>query len=127
MSKDKRKKGCPNTICEMHENKVKQKKENDYCPKCGAKLIYVCSKCFKEIQDIDTNHHICKKCEIEKEEKVAKRKEAVKKCSVPVIAVVTSLGTAAADSFKKEGKNHMKKLGSDFGKKVAKKVFKISK
>jgi predicted RNA-binding Zn-ribbon protein involved in translation (DUF1610 family) len=59
---DRRVKGCPNENCEMCRKKVKQKPSNDYCPKCGTRLIFVCKKCFKEIQNIDEKHYICDRC-----------------------------------------------------------------
>ena len=71
MENDKRKKGCPSEFCEMHRKKVMQKSEIDYCPKCGTRMKYVCSRCFKEIEDIDKKHRICYLCEAELEEKRA--------------------------------------------------------
>ena len=62
MPYDRRVKGCPNENCEMCKKKVKQKPCNDYCPKCGTRLVFVCKKCFKEIQDIDEKHYICDRC-----------------------------------------------------------------
>ncbi len=41
---DVRKKGCPNERCIQFFNKVKHSSDINYCPKCGTKLIYVCSK-----------------------------------------------------------------------------------
>jgi predicted amidophosphoribosyltransferase len=52
MSKDNRKKGCPNSDCQMNIKKIRQSTENDFCPKCATRLVFVCSKCFDEIEDI---------------------------------------------------------------------------
>ena len=76
MAADRRKKGCPNEECERHQNKVKLKATEEFCPKCGTPLIFVCAKCFREIEDIDPKHRICKLCEAKQEEK---RAEIVKK------------------------------------------------
>ncbi len=65
MATDKRKKGCPNEECEQHQKKIKLKATESYCSKCGTKLIYVCAKCFQEIEDIDPKHRICIRCEAE--------------------------------------------------------------
>ena len=58
--------------------KNKMKAEDEYCPKCGAELVFVCKKCFKEIQDIDEDHRICNHCIEEAQEKKEKRIEKVK-------------------------------------------------
>ncbi len=75
---DKRKKGCPNECCEIHVRKVKHKAEINYCPICGTELLYVCSKCFSEIENIDEKHRICALCKAEYEEKHRGRVEKLK-------------------------------------------------
>ena len=72
MAKDRRVKGCPNETCQMHKGKKKQSAENEFCPKCGSRLILVCEKCFAEIEDIDYSHRKCKRCEAEAVEKKEK-------------------------------------------------------
>ena len=64
MGSDKRKKGCPNESCERHQKRIMLNATEEYCPKCGTKLIYVCSKCFREIEDIDPNHKTCSLCDV---------------------------------------------------------------
>jgi len=93
---DRRKKGCPNEHCIQHINKVKNNAEIDYCPKCGSKLIFVCAKCFSEIEDIDLRHRICIRCKTEEEEKRAKAIEkgkdiAKKYVAMPVIGIVVGI------------------------------------
>ena len=75
MATDKRVKGCSNPECVNHIKRIKMKAENEYCPKCGAELVFVCKKCFKEIQDIDEDHSICTHCIEEAQEKKEKRIE----------------------------------------------------
>ena len=41
MAKDNRKKGCPNTDCKYNKDKVFQKADVNYCPKCGTPLVFV--------------------------------------------------------------------------------------
>ena len=60
--KDKRIKGCPNENCPEHLNKKKYKADDNFCKKCGMRLIYVCSICHKEIEDIE-GHLLCMNCE----------------------------------------------------------------
>ena len=60
--KDKRIKGYPNENCPEHLNKKKYKADDNFCKKCGMRLIYVCSICHKEIEDIE-GHLLCMNCE----------------------------------------------------------------
>ena len=124
MSKDKRKKGCKNVECQMSIKKVKQTAENDFCPKCGTKLIFVCAKCFDEIEDRDIKHRICKKCEIEAEEKVAKRKQQAKKIAGKGVAVVSGTIMVGVKAFTSEGGKQVRKHVAEAGKKAAQVVFK---
>lgn len=104
---DRRKKGCPNEHCVQHINKVKHEFEIDYCPKCGTKLIYVCAKCFCEIEDIDSKHRICLRCKTEADEKRAqaidKGKDIAKKyVFIPIAAVGTAIITNVAKDAQKD-------------------------
>ena len=74
MSKDKRIKGCYNLTCKNYRKEVKFKAADNYCPNCGAELVYVCSGCFEKIEDQGPAVKLCKECEAKKEAK----KEAVK-------------------------------------------------
>ena len=49
--KDKRIKGCPDPGCERHVEHYKYKAGDQFCTLCGARLVYVCAKCFEEIED----------------------------------------------------------------------------
>ena len=98
---DTRKKGCPNEGCKQHEKKIKMKADYGFCPICGSELVYVCTKCFDEIEDLGPKHKICKHCEIEAKDKrdqvVEKVKGGAKKASGAVVAaggaVVVGIGT----------------------------------
>lgn len=104
---DRRKKGCPNEQCVQHINKVKHESEIDYCPKCGTKLIFVCAKCFCQIEDIDPKHRICLRCKTEAEEKRAhnidKGKDIAKKyVAAPLLTVGAGIvAVVQKDAIKK--------------------------
>lgn len=106
---DRRKKGCPNEGCILHTKKVKQNAENDFCSKCGTKLIFVCanSKCFDEIEDLGPKHRICSRCEIEIQEKKQKVVDGVKnvagKAGKAVVAVATPVVVGIAGKVVKDG------------------------
>lgn len=111
MATDKRKKGCPNESCERHNDKIKLKATEEFCPKCGTKLIFVCSKCFKEIEDGDPNHRICRLCDAKRQEKkkviAVKAKEAGKAAA----GVVTPVVVGVAGKVIKNGQNGAIKHG----------------
>lgn len=127
MSKDRRIKGCPNESCVMHSNKKKYEADNDYCPKCGTKLIYVCSKCFTEIEDIDENHRKCKRCEAEADVKKEKAKELGKNVAGKVVAAGATVGTAVVAAMQKEGVKQAKAVGTKAVKKAVEVVPKVIK
>ena len=60
---DLRKKACPNECCKTHRKKKFNSKVN-YCPECGAKLIYVCKAhgCFKPLDEAEPEHSYCNEC-----------------------------------------------------------------
>lgn len=128
MQKDKRKKGCPNEACELHKKQVKQGVEVDYCPKCGTKTIFVCEKCFCEIQDIDEKHIICDRCEAERKQKLEETKEKGKEIAAKggkvIIGFVGSIIVGVGNGIKKEGVKQAVKKGGDIAIKVINKVAK---
>lgn len=111
--KDKRVKGCPNESCEMHKEEFKYANDDNYCVKCGTKLIYVCAKCFGEIEDNDEKRKICYRCEAEAKERSNKVKDTVVEIVggavdlVPggknIDAGVKIVGDIAKGIFKKKG------------------------
>ena len=38
-----------------------------FCTLCGSKLVYVCAKCFEEIEDSEDQRRYCYNCKPEKE------------------------------------------------------------
>ena len=72
MSKDKRVKGCYNLTCKNYRKEVKFKPTDNYCPNCGAELVYVCSGCFEKIEDMGPEVKLCKECEAKKAAKKEK-------------------------------------------------------
>lgn len=112
--KDKRAKGCPTENCVMHTEKVKQSTDNVFCPKCGAKLVYVCKKCFRQIEDIDPKHQICKLCEAKAEEKHRERKEKAKAVGARAAVIGAGIGAGIVN-----------KVGKDFEKEVINKGAKV--
>ena len=63
MMKDKRKKGCPNQDCKRNKKKKRFAADNESCPDCGEKLVFVCKRCFGPIEDEDIKHRKCASCE----------------------------------------------------------------
>ena len=128
MVSDKRKKGCPNESCEIHKKKVMLKSEIDYCSKCGSKLIYVCSKCSKEIEDIDKKHQICCFCEAYLEEKRSHRIEKVKvgagKAGKVVVSVVSPIVLGVVGKVIKDGQKEAINAGVKTVESVAKAMLK---
>lgn len=112
--KDKRAKGCPTENCVMHTEKVKQSADNDFCPKCGAKLVYVCKKCFRQIEDVDPKHQICELCEAKAEEKHREWKDKAKGIAAKGIIPVAAIGAGIVN-----------KVGKDFEKEVINKGAKV--
>lgn len=98
----------------MHTEKVKQSADNDFCPKCGATLVYVCKKCFRQIEDVDPKHQICKLCEAKAEEKHRERKEKAKSVAAKVTVIGAGIGAGIAN-----------KVGKDFEKEVINKCAKV--
>ena len=67
--KDKRIKGCPEPGCIRHIEHYKYKPDDMFCTLCGSQLVYVCAKCFKEIEDTEDQRRYC-----EERRKTKKRK-----------------------------------------------------
>lgn len=125
---DNRKKGCPNEACIMNSKKKRQKSDIDYCPKCGTKLVYVCVKCFREIEDIDRRHRICSLCEAKDAEKRQKVLDNVKngagKAGKVIVGVGTPIVAGVAGKVVKDGQKAGIKAGVKAVENVAKAVLK---
>ena len=125
MATDRRKKGCPNEACERHQKKIMLKATEEYCPKCGSKLIYVCAKCFREIVDIDPKHKICSLCEAEGLEKRDAALDKAKKVGKGAAGLVVPVVIKAGGKIVKDLQNDaVKKIVKGVGA-AAKKVIKI--
>ena len=125
MATDRRVKGCSNPECENHIKKVKLKATDEFCPKCGEPLVFVCKKCFSEIQDLGAEHTKCTHCmeeaQAKKEQTIDKAKDMAKKAGVAVVGV----GGAVAAKVMQDEKKELVKVGVKYAKQglaVAKKV-----
>ena len=93
---DLRKKACPNECCKTHRKKKFNSKVN-YCPECGAKLIYVCKAhgCFKPLDEAKPEHSYCNECRTKREDRKENAIDMAKKgaqfagvVAVPAIKVL---------------------------------------
>jgi len=96
MAKDNRKKGCPNTTCQYNKEKKLQKADVNYCPKCGTTLVFVCEKCFNEIEDHGPEHKICAHCEAVADQKIDSIKDTLTDVAHAGGAAALALGAAIA-------------------------------
>lgn len=94
MAKDSRKKGCPNIDCTYNKKRVFQKADVNYCPKCGTTLVFVCAKCYCEIEDSGPAHKICAHCEAKADQNMDKLKDGLKTAGQAVGSVAVAVGGA---------------------------------
>lgn len=118
---DRRIKGCPNEACECHMKK-KYKADDQYCTKCGEPLIFVCAKCFCEIEDLGHKHIICKACEAKNQERKEHIKNIVKTKGAKAIGVATPIAVGIGNTLLKDGQKSAVNKGSKVIKEVAQKV-----
>ena len=64
--KDKRIKACPNPDCSKNKKHAKFKAEDTYCTECASRLVFVCAKCGRALEDRGPEHRICPVCEAKK-------------------------------------------------------------
>ena len=121
---DKRSKGCPNISCEENKKKVKHKADDAFCPKCGTRLIYVCAKCFKEIEDIDEKHRICRGCEADTLEKKEKVKDGAVKAGKAAASLAGTVVFGVAAAVKNDGTKAAIKAGTKVVETAAKTILK---
>lgn len=122
MKKDTRIKGCPNEQCEMHIERKKQDSANDYCPKCGAKLTYVCAKCFREIEDTPEKYKICLSCYKKAKEKKQRKINQAKHVAGKAKKIVAPAAIVVLDKAAKKG--GAIGIGAQVAEEVAKAVLK---
>ncbi|MGO1592127.1 MAG: IBR domain-containing protein [Ancrocorticia sp.] len=87
--KDKRIKRCPNPECEASIEKSDYGADDVYCTKCTDKLLFVCTKCGKPIEDIDPSHKICFPCQAKKDDLKDKSKDGAKKVVGGLVGIAT--------------------------------------
>ena len=124
-AQDKRIKLCSNEACEMHQNKVRQKADLYYCPKCGRPLRFVCRECFREIEDLGPDHAVCALCYANHEQQRNNRIEAVKKIGGTAVAAAMSIGTAIAAKAFPQIEDKVIKKGTKVVVDIAKRVLKL--
>lgn len=121
---DKRVKGCPNENCSLHKEKLKQKPDMNYCPMCGEKLVFVCAKCFCEIENIDYDHRICALCEVKRSQKkgavAGAAKDGAKAVGKLALGVAVGVGGKAIPQLQKGMVSKYGKIAVDVGKKILK-------
>ena len=108
----------------MHLKEVKQDAENEFCPKCASKLVFVCTKCFSEIEDKGTKHRICEICKAKQQEKREKAKEQAKGVAKIAVVPVGAVAKVAVDAFVGESKQVVVKKAAKMGKDAAKVLIK---
>lgn len=125
---DTRKKGCPNKNCEQNQKKIKMKANYNHCPICGTELVFVCAKCFDEIQDEGPAHRICKHCEIKakdgRDKVVEKVKVGAKKAGGAVAAAGGAVVVGVGAKVLKDAQNGAIKAGVKAVEKAAKAIIK---
>lgn len=90
----KARKGCLNDDCIAKEKKMRFKAENDYCPRCGQTLFYVCRRCRMQLADGASEY--CIRCK-------NKRRDTI---DDPVKALIEVMVSKAKDIKKdKDGKD----------------------
>ncbi len=75
MAKDKRAKGCPNTLCVRNGKRYKYAATDKYCTQCGSELTFVCPVCFRKLADMGPDHVLCASCQAEREDRKANSKK----------------------------------------------------
>lgn len=125
---DTRIRRCSNQNCDDYKNKKKYKATDLYCTKCGAPTVFVCVKCFDEIEDLGPKHRKCARCEALFEEKkqaiIDKGKDAAVKgakiAGTAVVVVASGAGKKILNFAEKESINRI----VDAAKPIVKNVFK---
>ena len=83
--------GCVNPECKAYK-KIKYKDDDNFCSKCGRPLYYVCSDCWKALED--DSETLCLACKTRRAQKKAEQKEAIKEGAQAVAGVVVAVGGA---------------------------------
>ena len=124
---DMRKKGCPNKDCSMHQKEKRFDDKIQYCPECGAKTIFVCRRCFREIEDLGPKHRLCERCEADAKARFAKIEDTVKDAGGKVLAVAATAGGVAVAAAAKAGETEIGKVAAKVGKGAVEAAVKVIK
>ena len=84
-------KGCINEECKAFK-KIKYKKDDYFCSKCGTPLVYVCADCWKQMDD--DNESLCLNCKAKRAQKKEEQVAAVKGAAQDIVEVVGAVGAA---------------------------------
>ena len=103
MPKDKRVKGCPNTLCVSNHEKHKYDASDSYCTKCGTELVFVCKNCFKKLSDEGPEHVICRQCEAEREDRKHNSQKRWGHIGENIGNAAKTVGTGISDAAKTVG------------------------
>lgn len=91
-------KGCINPECSAYKKRTKYKKADEYCLKCGNPLSFVCSDCWKPLED--GKERYCISCTAEKEQKHAEKMDMIKNVGGKAVAVVGAVAVAVPNVIK---------------------------
>ena len=110
-------KGCPNEQCENHIHQVKQYEGDEYCPKCGSRLVYVCANCFQEIENQEDVHRFCNWCEAAGVGKRVRRRDsaknmAIKAGGIALKYIITPVGIGLLEVAVSKGQKGAVKVGT---------------
>lgn len=81
--------GCVNGNCVARKNRIHYKSTDDYCPKCGRPLSFVCRDCFKQMPD-DTQQY-CVECAAKHKDRQDHFKEGAEKFGTVLLAAAGSV------------------------------------
>lgn len=83
-------KGCPNELCASNHDYKKFDVKDNFCPKCGQKLVEVCKtkKCYRPLTESDGEYcHVCQDKKDKRKEKVHQAGLQAKKVGEQAIEV----------------------------------------
>lgn len=79
-------KGCINDTCAAKHKKLLFKEDDEFCPKCGQPLSYVCKSCHTKL--LDGKEKYCVRC-------IAKREDLKKDVLTHATAITTGVAAVA--------------------------------
>lgn len=91
-------KGCNNHSCIANKNKLKYKKSDEFCSKCGKELIYVCPKCYTPLTNESEKY--CLRHLAEMDDKKERRNKALAVVGTGILGVCTIVITKGKDVTK---------------------------